>query len=714
MRTSNPLLAEFPVRITQLLILVLAFGRPLWAAGGANQSAPQCRPACDVVIYGATSAGIAAAIQVRRMGHSVVVLEPNDRMGGLTTGGLGQTDIGNKAAIGGISREFYRRIRRHYANPKNWIWQAADDYQSHGQSRSADGEDAMWTFEPSAALAVLQQMVHDHNVTVRYGQALDRSAAGVSRKNGRIVAVRTLPGDEWQADVYIDATYEGDLMAAAGVAFTVGREANADYGETLNGVQTRRAVHHQLVDSVDPWIIPGMPDSGLLPGIDPDGPGEEGGRDHRVQAFCFRMCLTDHPDNRIPFVRPDGYQERDYELLLRNFEAGATRLPWSMGRMPNRKSDVNNNRGVSTDFIGQNYDYPNATYLQRAAIVRRHFVYQQGLMWTLANHPRVPAAIRQEVSRWGTCKDEFAAPSGWQQQLYIREARRMIGSYVMTQHNCQGRTTAPRPVGLAAYTMDSHNVQRYVGPDGSVRNEGDVQVGGFSPYPIDYGALVPRRTECGNLLVPVCLSASHIAFGSIRMEPVFMVLGQSAATAAVLAVEDDIAVQDVDYTKLRQQLLHDRQVLTWTGPVRKPVAGVTAESLDGIVVDDQQAQRTGFETISTSAGPFLETGYRHDSNDGKGQQNITFLANVTTPGRYDVRLAWTAHSNRARRVPVTITQGDTVEVRHVDQTQRPRQAPFETIATLTLTTGEVAIEVSNTGTIGFVIADGVQLIAARD
>lgn len=703
------------MRITQLLITGLLVGCPLSSTSAStNLPSPEGKRSWDVVIYGATSAGIAAAIQVRRMGHSVIVLEPGNRIGGLTTGGLGQTDIGNKAAIGGISREFYRRIRSHYADPKNWTWQAAEEYQSHGQSRSADGEDAMWTFEPSAALTVLQQMLRDHDVSVKFGQTLDRSTAGVSRKNGRIVSVRTLAGDEWQADVYIDATYEGDLMAAAGVAFTVGREANADYGETLNGVQTRRAVHHQLVDGVDPWITPGMPASGLLPGIDPNGPGEEGGRDHRVQAFCFRMCLTDHPDNRIPFTRPNGYRELDYELLLRNFEAGATRLPWSMGRMPNRKSDVNNNRGVSTDFIGQNYDYPNAAYEQRAAIIQRHLVYQQGLMWTLANHPRVPAEIRGEVSRWGTCRDEFAAPSGWQQQLYIREARRMIGSYVMTQHNCQGRTTAPRPVGLAAYTMDSHNVQRYVGPDGGVVNEGDVQVGGFSPYPIDYGSLVPRRSECSNLLVPVCLSASHIAFGSIRMEPVFMVLGQSAATAAVLAVEENLAVQDVDYTKLRQQLLHDQQVLTWTGPVRKPTAGVRANSLDGIVLDDQQAQRTGFETISTSTGPFLETGYRHDGNDGKGRQSITFLANVTTPGRYDVRLAWTAHSNRAKRVPVTITQGATRTLQHVDQTQRPHRAPFETIATLALTTGEVTIEISNAGTSGFVIADGVQLRPAKD
>jgi hypothetical protein len=278
------------------------------------------------------------------------------------------------------------------------------------------------------------------------------------------------------------------------------------------------------------------------------------------------MCLTDHPENRIEFKKPAEYEPLLYELLLRNFEAGATSVPWSNSGMPNRKTDTNNNHGCSTDFIGQNYEYPEASYAEREEIVARHRAYQQGLMWTLAYHPRVPESVRREVARWGTCRDEFERADGWQQQLYIREARRMIGSYVMTQHNCQGRVVARRPIGLAAYTMDSHNVQRYVDKNGHVKNEGDVQVGGFPPYPIDYGAVVPRPDECTNLLVPVCVSASHIAYGSIRMEPVFMVLGQSAATAAVEAVKQGVDVQEVDYDRLRVQLLADRQVLEWKTP----------------------------------------------------------------------------------------------------------------------------------------------------
>lgn len=706
------------MRFSTSFVCLLVYGVVVSVASGQGRSqstTPDGRETVyDVVVYGGTSAGIAAAVQVSRMGGSVVVLEPTDRIGGLTTGGLGQTDIGKKAAIGGISREFYQGIRRHYADPKNWTWQKRTEYQSIGQSRTSETEDSMWTFEPSAALNVMLAMAKRERVSIRYHQRLKRTADGITRANGRIQSLRTVGGLEWRGRIFIDATYEGDLMALAGVSYTIGREGNADYGETLNGVQTRRAIHHQFVRGVDPFIVKGDASSGLLPGIDPMGPGDEGARDHRVQAFCFRMCLTDHPDNRMTFRKPAGYRELDYELLFRNFEAGARHLPWSKGVMPNRKTDINNNKGFSTDFIGQNYDYPDASYEQRDRIIARHLIYQQGLMWTLANHPRVPAEIRKEVSQWGTCRDEFSSPSGWQKQLYIREARRMIGSYVMTQHNCQSHTVAQRPIGLAAYTMDSHNVQRHVGEDGYVRNEGDVQVGGFSPYPIDYGSIVPRATECSNLLVPVCLSASHIAFGSIRMEPVFMVLGQSAATAAMQSIEERVSVQDINYSKLRQRLLADGQILEWTGPTRAAATGISPHSLAGIVLDDASAQREGFESISTSAGPFLDVGYRHDGNSAKGYQNIEFSTEIKTEGRYAIRLAWTAHTNRAKKVPVKLIAGEqTVEI-FVDQTKRPKEAPFETIRELQLKAGNISVVISNKETEGYVIADGVQIERLKD
>jgi len=517
----------------------------------------------DVVIYGGTSAGIAAAVQVRRMGGSVVVIEPSDRIGGLTTGGLGQTDIGNKAAIGGVAREFYQRVRRYYSVPQHWTWQTRAAYRSGGQSRTGDTEDAMWTFEPTAALSIMQNLVREHDIPVLYGQRLDRTARGAKKQGPRIVEIAMESGQTFRARIFIDATYEGDLLAAAGVAYTVGREGNATYQETLNGVQTRHAKYHQFLPGVDPYVKPGDPQSGLLPGIDPAGPGREGQGDGRVQAFCFRMCLTDHPENRLPFAKPAHYDPLQYELLLRNFEAGETGMPWINSSMPNRKTDTNNRTAFSTDFIGQNYDYPEASYAEREKIVTQHRSYQEGLMWTLANHARVPDPIRNEVARWGMCRDEFEQGHGWQQQLYVREARRMIGAYVMTQHNCQGRVTAQQPIGLAAYTMDSHHVQRYIDDKGHVRNEGDVEIGGFSPYPIDYRSITPRKTECDNLLVPVCLSASHIAFGSIRMEPVFMVLGQSAGTAAMQAIRADTAVQDLAFVDLKKRLLADGQVLVW-------------------------------------------------------------------------------------------------------------------------------------------------------
>lgn len=665
----------------------------------------------DVVIYGGTSGGIAAAVQVSRMGGRVLVIEPSKRIGGLTTGGLGHTDIGNKAAIGGISREFYQRIRKHYSQPSAWKYQKSQEYQARGHNQAGKKEDTMWTFEPSVALKIMNDFVRENRIEVWYSERLDRSTpqAGVTKQKNRIRSLRLESGRVVKGKVFIDASYEGDLIAAAGVTFTVGREPNDRYNETLNGVQTAHAIKHQLMPGVDPYIEKGNPKSGLLPGIDPNGPGKEGQGDHRVQAYCFRMCLTDVPGNRIPFRKPDGYNELEYELLFRNFEAGAKVIPWSHSLMPNRKSDTNNNRGFSTDYIGRNYDYPNASYREREEIVRRHRVYQQGLMWTLAYHPRTPEFVRNVISKWGTCKDEFESADGWQEQLYIREARRMVGETVMTQHHCQGRVTASRPVGLAAYTMDSHNVQRHIDKQGFVRNEGDVQVGGFSPYPIDYGAVVPRKKECTNLLVPVSLSASHIAFGSIRMEPVFMVLGQSAGTAAMHSIAENVPVQDIDFPRLRKRLEADKQRLVWTGPKRTTPIGLKSVQLKGLVIDDVAARKTGFQTESTSVGPYIDRGYIHDGNDGKGQQSVEFAVKIKEPGRYDVRLAYAAHTNRATNVPVTIYhQGGSTRIR-VNQRKKPADSPFQSVGVFEF--GDKArIVIGNEATDGYVIVDAIQLL----
>ena len=672
----------------------------------------------DVVVYGGTSAGIAAAIQVRRMGGSVVVLEPTARIGGLTTGGLGQTDIGNKAAIGGIAREFYQRVRKYYDQPEHWTWQQRGEYRDGGQTRSGNQEATMWTFEPSAALTIIQSLVREHEIPVMYGQRLDRAgnsgsgklARGITKDGPRLVSI-TLENDvKIHGRIFIDATYEGDLMSASGVAYTVGRESNTTYQETLNGVQTQHARFHQFQPGVDPFVEPGNRASGLLPGIDPDGPGQEGTGDRRAQAFCFRMCLTDHPENRLPFTKPVDHDPQLYELLLRNFEAGEKGMPWINSGMPNRKTDTNNRTAVSTDFIGQNYSYAEASYGERDRLRQQHRTYQQGLMWTLANHHRVPEQIRREVARWGTCRDEFARADGWQEQLYVREGRRMIGPYVMTQHNCQGRVAAEQSIGLAAYTMDSHNVQRYVNADGHVRNEGDVEVGGFSPYPIDYRAMTPKQPECDNLLVPVCLSASHIAFGSIRMEPVFMVLGQSAATAAMQAAKADVAVQQIDYAALRDRLRKDRQVLAWTGPVRRSAQAVDPKTLEGVVVDDAAASRTGFEAASQVVGPFVGVGYRHDANTNKGNQSARFAITVPQAGRYEVRIAWSPNANRATNVPVTVQHAGGQQVVTVNQRQKPKHGAFGTVGVFTFAAEKTVVEISNAGTDGHVIIDAVQLV----
>jgi hypothetical protein len=524
-------------------------------------------PTYDVVVYGGTSGGVAAAVQVARMGKTALLIEPGKHLGGLTSGGLGATDIGNKAAIGGIGREFYGRVYQYYAQDSAWTRQTREAYQGR-KGRGID-KDTMWTFEPHVAEAIYRQMIEEAKVPVVLGQRLDLKA-GVKMEGNRIAAITMESGQTYRGRMFIDATYEGDLMAKAGVAYAVGRESNRQYGETLNGVQTKQAKYHQFVKPVDPYVKPGDPASGLLPGVSAGGPGEEGTGDRRVQAYNFRMCTTDVPENRRPWPKPAGYDPARYELLLRNFEAGDLRVPWAPIWMPNRKTDTNNNFAISTDNIGMNYDYPDGDYATRERILREHETYQKGLMWTLANNPRVPEKVRAEFQRLGLAKDEFVDNDHWPHQLYVREARRMVSDYVMTENNCKGLRVAEDPVGLGAYGMDSHNTQRYVSPQGFAINEGDVEVGGFSPYPVSYRSIVPKRGQCANLLVPVCLSATHIAYGSIRMEPVFMILGQSSATAAVQAIDAAVDVQSLDYAKLRPRLLADKQILQWAGARKTP------------------------------------------------------------------------------------------------------------------------------------------------
>lgn len=520
----------------------------------------------DVVVYGGTSAGVTAAVQAKRMGASVVIVCPDTHLGGLSSSGLGFTDTGNKAVIGGLAREFYHRIWRHYQEPGAWRQEAREDYGNRGQGTPAiDGEQrTMWIFEPHVAEGVFEDLVREAEIPVHRDRWLDRET-GVTMEEHRIESLRTLDGTEYRGRMFIDATYEGDLMAAAGVTYTVGRESRAAFGERWNGVQidARHHGHHFGVvdDSISAYRVPGDPTSGLLPFISAEPPGEDGAGDCKVQAYCYRMCLTRVPENRIPFPKPANYDPADYELLARIYAAGWRGYGTTLDLIPNLKTDSNNNGPFSTDAIGLNHNYPEASYEERVGILQRHRDYQQGLMYFIANDPRVPEEIRSYMSGWGLAKDEFTDNGGWPHQIYVREARRMIGEFIMTEHEIMNRRPVAQPVGMGSYNMDSHNVQRYVDAGGRVRNEGDLGVRLKEPYAIDYRALLPKRTECGNLLVPACVSSTHIAYGSIRMEPVFMILGQSAATAAVLALENGTTPQSLDYALLAKRLQADGQIL---------------------------------------------------------------------------------------------------------------------------------------------------------
>lgn len=663
----------------------------------------------DVVVYGGTSGGIATAIQAKRMGKSVALIEPSNHLGGLTSGGLGQTDIGNKGAIGGISREFYRRIKLFYQNDAKWKFEKTTDYKRAGHNDPKD--ECMWCFEPHVAELIYREMLKENSVTdIFFGERLNRSVKPKMR-NGWLSSIAMESGNQFKAKMFVDATYEGDLMDRANVSFTIGREGNDEYGETLNGVQTANAVKHQFQKGVDPYIVKGDPDSGLLPNIEPKLSDPDGTGDHRVQAYNIRICATDAQENRIPWAKPANYNERDFELLFRNFEANEKRVPWSRLMMPNRKTDSNNNFGFSTDLIGCSYDWAEADYTTREKIYQEHVDYTQGLMWTLANHPRVPKKVRDEMSRWGTCKDEFAESKGWSHQLYVREARRMVSDYVMSQHNCQARKIADDSVGLAAYTMDSHNVQRYVDENGFVRNEGDVQVGGFPPFPISYKSIVPGRKECKNLLVPVCLSATHIAFGSIRMEPVFMVLGQSAATAACQAIDQKCAVQNVDYERLKERLIADKQILSWTR--RKRAGAIDSKKLArfGIVVDNTKAEKSAGWTNSSSTPLFVGSGYLHNGNENKTPHWVKFKLTAKSDGEYRILCAYSAHPNRASNAPVEVSIGGRQFNSLLNQKEKPTVAGiFANIGSFKLKADQqVIVTISDKDANGFVIADAVAL-----
>ncbi|MEL6106734.1 MAG: FAD-dependent oxidoreductase [Planctomycetota bacterium] len=698
-----------------LPVLAASFLAPATSLKAQSSLKPRSRK-FDVVIYGGTSAAVTAAVQVKRMGKSVAIVCPDKHLGGLSSGGLGWTDSGKKEVIGGLAREFYHRIYLEYERESSWNWQKRSEYGNKGQGDKAiDGKNrTQWIFEPHVAERVFEDFIASESIEVFRDEWLDRQT-GVDIVKGKIRSITTLSGKTFVGRVFLDTTYEGDLMAAAGVSYHFGREASDQYGEQWNGVQTG-VLHHKHhfgdLEPISPYRIAGDANSGVLPRISKAPPGAKGSGDRRIQAYCFRMCLTDHPENRVPFAKPEGYDPDQYELLARIYAAGWRDTFRKFDPIPNRKTDTNNHGPMSTDNIGFNYDYPEASYERRREIIREHETYQKGWLYFHVSDPRVPQAIRDKMSRWGLAADEFTDNGHWPHQIYVREARRMVGQFVMTENELVKRKPTPKSVGMGSYTIDSHNVQRYITPTGSVQNEGDIGVSTRGPYQISYDALVPKNDECSNLLVPVCVSSSHIAFGSIRMEPVFMILGQSAATAAVMAIDADIPVQEVDYETLKTRLESDGQVLEYDVPFFK---GLWMKAFKGVIVDDQQAELKGSWTHSTANAPYLMDGYRHDGNSKTRESNAIFATDLSD-GKYDVQVAYPPNRNRASNVRIRIRHADGESTVVLNQRQKPSgEGLFHSLGRYTFTAHQKArVTVSNAGTDGYVVIDAVRWLGVDE
>ncbi|MCE5310495.1 MAG: FAD-dependent oxidoreductase [Acidobacteriales bacterium] len=496
----------------------------------------------DLVVYGGTAGGVMTAVAGARQGLKVALVNPGKHIGGLVSGGLSGTDTGRKEVIGGLSLEFYFRAGRYYGLDRHL-------------------QEIAWMPEPKAAEAIMRDMLRESSVTLIENAPL-KEKTGVRKEGARIVEFTTENGRSFQAKVFVDASYEGDLMAQSKVSYTLGRESTEQYGESLAGVRAHTPSHQFAVD------IPARDASGkLLPEISAEPRGEAGSADKRIQAYNFRVIATNVPENRLPWPKPDHYDVKRYELLARYLTA---MTPY-MGRpldinevnllrpIPSGKADFNNRGGFSTDYIGKNYQYPDGDYATRARIWKEHEEYQKGFYYFLATDPRVPKALQDQMNQWGLAKDEFIDTGNWPNQLYIREGRRMVGEFVSAQKDLQTDRTKPDVIGMGSYNSDSHNLQRFVNGKGFVENEGDVQVP-VQPYQIAYRSLTPKRAEVANLLVPVCLSASHVAYSSMRMEPQYMILGHAAGVAAALAVKHGIAVQDVPIGELQKTLLAEGAV----------------------------------------------------------------------------------------------------------------------------------------------------------
>jgi len=563
----------------------------------------------DVCIYGGTSGGVIAAVEAARLGKRTVLIESTQRLGGMSSGGLGMTDNGSTETIGGLSREFYQRVYQFYLKSENWKFQKRDDYLAWlpkiwGVNGPRMEEiKAQFLFEPRAAKAVFDDMVREAGVQVVFGERLDLKR-GVVKDGQRIVKIVMESGREFASKVFIDATYEGDLMAKAGVSYIVGREPNSKYGETLNGTFPFTPAPFP---KISPYVVAGDPKSGLLPRVAAEPPAPKGSGDHRVQGYNFRVCLTDVPENRVPIEKPASYNPLDYELLARHIatmkdvrpgpakHAGVGlrgkggNLGISFHLVPNRKTDSNNGSEFGSDVYGPSYDWPEGDHAKREQLFQIHKDYTLGLLWFLGHDERLPIEVRREMHCWGLAKDEFADTGHFPHQIYVREARRMISDYVVTEHDAKGGPHAEDGVALASYPLDSHGVTLYVDETGLLHRERGFFVGGFSAFPISYRSLRPKADECVNLLAISCLSASHAAYGSVRMEPVFMMLGHPSGAAASIAIDQGVTLQNVPYAMLRERLLAEKQILEHKVRAVKPATSPKAGTTSAVAPSEQLA-----------------------------------------------------------------------------------------------------------------------------
>jgi hypothetical protein len=502
-------------------------------------------PERDLIVYGGTAGGVITAVSASRQGLSVTLLEPGQHVGGMATGGLSRTDFGKKEVIGGYPLEFYWRVGLKY------------DIGRYAQ-------DVAWFYEPRVGEAVFREMLEQAHVEVLFGKRL-REGSGVRKNGAQIVAVITEDGVTRPARAFADCSYEGDLMAQSGVTYTWGRESTSEYGESLAGVRDRTP-KHQFLSQISPKDEKGN----LLPEIYSGLRGKPGDADKKVQSYNFRMILSNDPANQVPFPKPPNYDAHRYELMARLLKASTERLGRApvlqevtlIAPIPNHKADFNNQGPFSTDYIGASWEYPNGNYAKRAEIWQAHIDYTKGYFYFLAHDPRVPQSLQKEVNEWGLAKDEYTDTDNWPNQLYIREARRMVGVYVLKQKDLQTELTKATPIGMASYNSDSHNIERIVNSEGFVENEGDMQVP-VKPYQIPYEILLPKSNEATNLLVPVCFSASHVAYSSARMEPQYMIMGQAAGVAVALALKSGKPIQDIDKAKLVQILQEQGVVMEY-------------------------------------------------------------------------------------------------------------------------------------------------------